>query len=390
MKKFDKSEALFPVKKKLNFLSHCSVSPTYGPAANAGAEFLRRQSEDGLSIFFNHYKDEKSMLPRFHKLFAQLLKTSSDNITCTGNTAQGLNIIANGYPFESGDEIISYVHEYPANHYPWKLQESRGVKLKLLTDVDVVGGVSDKFARGWSFDELIRLVTEKTKIIAISHVQFTSGYTADLKKLGAFCKEKNIDLVVDAAQSLGSMPVYPEEFGVSAVASAGWKWLLGPLGIGVLYTSKEFRSKIKITLGGADNMVQGARYLDHTWNPFEDGRKFEYATLPAPGIEALSSCLEEIFTVHSPEEIQSEIFRLQDLVLANIDRDSFQPLEFSKENRSGILSVIPLKKSGTEISAELLKNGILLSERSGYLRFAPHFCTTDNEILSAVEKINSL
>lgn len=390
MKTFDKSEALFPVKTKLNFLSYCSVSPMYGPAATTGAEFLRRQSEDGLSMFFNYYKDEKNMLPKFHKLFAELFKTSPENITCTGNTAQGLNMIANGYPFEAGDEIISYVHEYPANHYPWKLQESRGVTLKLLKDFDPIGGISEKFARGWSFEELTKLVTKKTRIIAISHVQFTSGYKADLKKLGAFCKDKNIDLVVDAAQSLGSVPVYPEEYGVSAIASAGWKWLLGPLGIGVMYTSKEFRSKIKITQGGADNMIQGANYLDHTWNPFEDGRKFEYSTLPAPGIESLINCLEEIFTVHSPEEIQAEIFRLQDLVLSGINRDLFMPLEFSTENRSGILSVIPLKRPGTEISAELLKKGILLSERSGYLRFAPHFCSKDDEILSAVECINSL
>jgi selenocysteine lyase/cysteine desulfurase len=386
---FDKSKKLFPYKDSLNFLSFCSVSPMYGPGAAAGSEYFRRQSESGIRVF-EYYAGPKSILGRFHSLSADLLATSSDDISVTSNTAEALNMIANGYPFEPGDEIISYIHEYPANHYPWKLQESRGVKLVLLSDCDPLSGIPEGYARGWSFSELEEKITKRTRVIALSHVQFTSGYAADLAKLGALCKENDIDLILDVAQSLGSLPLEPEKYGVAALASAGWKWLLGPVGIGLMYTSPEFRAKIDITMAGADHMTQGTDYLDHTFSPFSDGRKFEYSTLPVPSVEALSQVIEEVFLKYTVEKISEEIFRLQDIVLNTIDRDCFLPLAFEGVHRSGILSVISLKRSAVELSAELRRKGILLSERSGYLRFAPHFCTSDEEIQHAVELLNSL
>ena len=119
-------------------------------------------------------------------------------------------MIANGYPFEPGDQIISYVNEYPANHYPWVIQaQRRGVELILLSDSAIeqeqregAGPIPDSFAKGWSFDELESKITPKTKVIALSHVQFTNGFAADLSKLGELCQSHGIDLVIDAAQGL--------------------------------------------------------------------------------------------------------------------------------------------------------------------------------------------
>ena len=198
----------------------------------------------GLGMLFE-YVDDDHVGDRFHRNFGQLFKTSPENISMMTNTSESLSMIANGYPLEAGDQIISYVNEYPANHYPWVMQaKRRGVELILLSDVDPVqesrpytSPIPDQFARSWSFKELESRVTDRTRIIALSHVQFTSGFAADLPRLGEFCQSKGIDLVIDAAQGLGCLPIYPEEYGISCVASAGWKWLLGPPGTGVLYLS---------------------------------------------------------------------------------------------------------------------------------------------------------
>ncbi len=143
--------------------------------------------------------------------------------------------------------------------------------------------------------ELEKKVSPKTRIIALSHVQFTSGYTADLQKLGSFCKERNIDLVIDGAQSVGCLPLYPEECNVAAVAVSSWKWLMGPFGAGLLYTSAEFRKKIEVTMVGSSSMQQGLEYLDHSWNPHVDGRKFEYSTLSWEHLAALNGLLDDVF-----------------------------------------------------------------------------------------------
>ena len=330
MLKLQRTPEKFPIKKTTNFMAYCSVSPLYGPASDRAIKCLKMQSEMGLGMIFE-YMGEDHIANRFKKNFAALMKTEADNITMTTNTSEAISMIANGYPFEPGDQVISYVNEYPANHYPWVVQQKRrGVELVLLgdvpfeqTDEDGVADVPDSFARSWSFEELESAITDRTRIIAISHVQFTSGSAADLERLGALCKEKDIDLVVDAAQSLGCLPVYPEEWNISAVAAAGWKWLLGPVGAGVMYTCQEFRDKIEITMSGADQMKQETQYLDHTWDPHTTGQKFEYSTVTYSALDGLSTCVEELFVPNSPEQVRDHNFGLQDLALEKLNLSKY-------------------------------------------------------------------
>ena len=384
---FDKSEELFPYKKKLNFIAFCSVSPLYAPAAKAAKDYYDRQSVDGLCLY-DYYAGALSIPARFRSAVAKLISTSPENITIPTNTSEALNLVANGYPFQPGDEIVSFVHEYPANHYPWVLQQKRGVKLKLLQNDNLKEKIPQGLVGGWSNIEA--LVTKKTKIISLSHVQFTSGYAADLAELGAFCKNRGIDLVIDAAQSLGSLPIDVEKYGISALAASGWKWLLGPVGTGVLYTSKAFRDKIEITMSGADHMLQQMEYLNHDWNPFEDGRKFNYSTISYASVEGLATVIDQVFNHYSVEAIQKEIFRLQDLALSLLDRTKYLPIEHEPRHRSGILAIVPKKGNAKEIHAELKKNNVLITPRDGYLRFAPHFCTTELEIEKAISLLNKL
>ena len=395
-KKLNVDLSHFPHKQNVNFLAYCSISPLNSPAAERAIHFANRQREVGRGMLFEYVGDE-NIAERFRKNFGQLMKTSPDNISMMTNTSEGLSMIANGYPFEPGDQIVSYINEYPANHYPWRLQANRGVELIQLSDTDIqqenrpyTSPIDAKFARGWSFEELESVVTERTRIVAISHVQFTSGYAANLKQLGDFCKSKNIDLVVDAAQGLGCLPVYPKEFGIACVASAGWKWMLGPIGSAVMYTSPEFRDKIAITMSGADHMKQDTEYLDHTWAPFENARKFEYSTVSYSVLDALSVGLETIFLPHTMEAIRDSNFALQELALEHLNFDKYQPVVHLPEHRSGLLAIIPKVSSAKQISRILDDQNIILTPRDGYLRFAPHLCTTEDEVLQAVEALNAI
>ena len=387
----------YPSKQNINFLAYCSVSPLNRPAAERAKKYIDRQSQVGRGMLFEYVGDEH-VANRFHRNFGQLLKTSPENISMTTNTSEAISMVANGYPFEPGDQVISYVNEYPANHYPWVVQaRRRGVELLLLSDVDATqesractGPIPDSLPRAWSFEELESRVTDRTRIIAISHVQFASGYAADLSRLGKFCKSNGIDLVVDAAQGLGCLPIYPEEHGIACVASAGWKWLLGPAGTGVLYTSPSFRDKIEITMSGADHMKQDTEYLDHTWAPFSCGRKFEYSTVSYALLDGLSVGVEKVFLPNSMEQIKAHNFALQELALENLDLEKYQPVVHSPEHRSGILALIPRVSNAKQISSTLDKQKIIITPRDGYLRFAPHICTTEDEVLQAVAALNKI
>lgn len=387
----------FPAKKNVCFLGYCSISPLTAPAAERSAKFIRRQQEIGRGVIFE-YSGDQQIARRFHRNFADLLRTSEDNVSMLTSTSEGLSMIANGYPFRPGDQIISYVHEYPANHYPWILQaRHRGAELVLLDDVPCqqepragCGPIPETMARCWSFDELVSRINTRTRVIALSHVQFTSGFAADLERLGNLCREKKIDLVIDAAQSLGSLPLYPEQLGISCLAASGWKWLMGPIGSSVLYTSPEFRDKIEITMTGADQMLQDTEYLDHRWAPHTTGKKFEYSTVAYAVLDGLSVGVEQVFGRQSMEGIRDRIFELQELALEQLDLSKYQPVVHPKKHRSGILSLIPRFSDPRTISASLERENIIITPRDGYLRFAPHFCTDESEINRGVAALNRM
>ncbi len=383
---FDKSENVFPSINKAIFLAHCSVSPIYSGAARAMKDFVTNLAEGGIAALPGYF----DVMPDFHRNVAKFLRTSDRNISYVHNAAEGLCMIANGYPFQAGDQVISYIHEYPSNHYPWVLQRERDVELLLLSDSDPLGELSNiARPKGWSMAELEERVTQRTRIIAIRHVQFTSGYAADLQELGSFCKERGIDLIVDCAQSLGCLPVYPEEYGISAVVASGWKWLMGPKGSGVLFTSEELRNKLNVTMAGPGLMHQGLNYLDHSWAPHSDGRFFEYSTLPWDHVAAMNVLLEEIFLRYSMEDIRAEVFRLQDLLLQNLDPDIMQVLRFQEKNRSGILAAEPVGDY-KKITERLSEKGVIITAPIGYLRLAPHFYNSDTQIIASAQVINEV
>lgn len=366
------------------YLAHCAISPFFGPAAEREKELADLQRDRGVRIA----QEYVPTLEGLHRAAAALLHTTPDNISSQRNTTEGMSLVANGYPFRDGDRIISYIHEYPANHYPWKLQEARGVSLDLLPDRVVGTAASPAGPCGWDLNDLEALVTDRTRVIAISHVQFASGFAADLGELGAFCHSHNIDLVIDAAQSFGCLPIYPEKWHIAAVATSGWKWLLGPVGTGLLYTSAALRDKLGHIMVGAESMQQGIDYLDHRWQPHRTAKRFEYSTAALSLAGALEVCLRGCHLQEGIEHIWARVAGHIDCIVAGLDRDRLQPILFDAPHRSGILALQP-QADVDVLARQLLEQRVVTSPRAGYLRLAPHFYLSEAEILRATDILNT-
>jgi cysteine desulfurase / selenocysteine lyase len=385
---FDKSNARFPIKDRYIFLSHCGVSPLHGAAMRKELEIAEEQTRMA-SLLFEKYD---VVLGGLRKSAGRLLRTSERNVAFVRNTSEGINLIADGYPFERDDVVITYKNEYPANYYPWKLQEKRG-RAKLVELPNRGAATSD--AQGppvaWTLDDLRDRLkeNERTRVVALSHVQFASGYCADLQALADLCRAHEVDLVLDVAQSLGCLPVYPEQLGVAAVVSSGWKWLMGPIGTGLIYTSEQFREKLNLVMVGAGTMKQGTDYLDHTWEPHDCSKVFEYSTAPLSLAAALECCIRELALDRPIEDVAAEIWRLQDVFLREIDRDMFRPIFAGTEQRSSILSLaVPVDPD--VLQQELRNERVICTARGGYLRIAPHFYNTDDQLEQAAHLLNRI
>ena len=372
---FDKSPSLFPVRRKHVYLANCAIGPLYAPAAARAHAFLDAQAEEGMVGVARF----ASVLTTFREKAARLLGVAPDDMAYVSNTAEGMGLIANGYPFEPGDQVIGYVHEFPSNHYPWALQRRRGVELVLLGDVDPLGDLPAGAPRAWSMEELEAKTTGRTRVVALSHVQFASGWAADLAELGAFCRARGIDLIVDAAQSLGVLPVRPTEHGIAAVAASAWKWLLASRGAGLLYTSPALREKLLVTMAGDAGMRHRLDYLNHAWDPDPGARRFEYSTLPWEHLLTIETVLDEVFLRYGTGEIGREVTRIQDLLLEGLAESTLRPVVFPREHRSGILAV-RTPGDARAVVRSLAERGIVATAQGGYLRLAPHFYLDDEDV----------
>jgi selenocysteine lyase/cysteine desulfurase len=382
---FNKSPERYPIKNQGIYLAHCGISPLYSQAARRATALIEEQTLNGGSHFMDFYEP---ILADFKEQAGLLLQTPAENIAAVRNTSEALSMIANGYPFEPGDEIITFEHEYPANFYPWLIQERRGVKVRQIPNLPAREDIDPGLVGIVPYEAIEQLITPRTRIVALSHVQFTSGYAIDLARIGALCKARGIDFIVDVAQSLGSMPVFPESMHISALASAGWKWMLGPMGIGVFYTSPAFREKLAPVIIGAETMTQGFDYLDHGWKPHLTAKRFEYSTSAITHVAALATCLEQNHNHYGIAAIFGEIQRLQDVFLAHFDHPQIKPLVFEGPHRSGILS-LAAPEAG-KYSQALAAKGIQTTARGGFLRIAPHFYNTDMEMEHAARRVGEL
>ena len=386
MATFDKSPAAFPGRDRQVFLLTCGASLLPAVALERMVAAAHDQAESGGLVFGSYVET----LDRFHRTAAELLGTDRANVSFQRNTTEGLSLVAGGYPFRPGDEVISYVHEYPANHYPWRNLERRGVSLVELPNVPYSGDPDADRPYAFSLDDLEQRITRRTRMVALSSAQFTSGFAVSVESLAEICRDHGIDLVLDGAQSLGAIPLRPDEHGIAAVAAPGWKWLLGPIGSGLMYTSPELRDKLEHVAVGAETMLQGVDYLDHSWAPHRSAKRFEYATASPALVSALEASIAGIHLRYGVEAIRAEILRLLDVLISTLDPAVFVVPQRAEVNRSGILSVVPRRSPPEDLVQELLRRGFVTSSRGGYVRIAPHFYITEEEIARLARAMNEL
>jgi len=271
--------SLFPITNRAIYLNHAAVSPLPTPTVEAIDSQLKDVRDNG-SINFRSWIAVKE---RARSLLAELLGARPEQVAFMRNTSDSLSTVANGLDWRTGQNVVTFRREFPANIYPWlRLRNIFGVEVRMCEERD--GRVD--------MEELENLVDENTRVIAISHVQYASGFRADLERLGRIARKRDALLVVDAIQSLGVIPLNVEAELVDVAAGASHKWLLGPEGVGYLYLSDRARERLQPTLVGWTSVPNPEDYnnFDQEWNT--GTLAWETGTGPTALIHGLNASLE--------------------------------------------------------------------------------------------------
>src|SRR5882762_7532982 len=167
----DALRSLFPVTERLNYLNHAAVSAPPAATIAAVESQLADVSENG-SVNFRSWIATKE---RTRQLLATILGARPEQVAFMRNTSDGLSTVGNGLRWQPGDNLVTFRHEFPSNLYPWlRIRDALGVEVRVCEERE--GRVDT--------DELIRLIDRKTRVVAISQVQYASGFRSDLERIG--------------------------------------------------------------------------------------------------------------------------------------------------------------------------------------------------------------
>ncbi|HSE23010.1 MAG TPA: aminotransferase class V-fold PLP-dependent enzyme [Pyrinomonadaceae bacterium] len=360
--------ALFPITQRAIYLNHAAVSPLPIPAIEAVESQLRDVHKNGSLNF----RDWLGIKESARGLLSQLLNARPEQVAFTRNTSDGLSTVANGLRWRSGDNIVTFKNEFPSNIYPWlRLTQTAGVELRTC---DEHNGRID-------LDELTGLVNQQTRIIAISHVQFASGFRVDLERLGTLARKHDALLVVDTIQALGVVPTDVQGQLIDVAAGGGHKWLLSPEGTGYLFLSDRARERIEPTLVGWVSVPHPEDHFnwDQGWN--EGALAWETGTGPAALFYGLEASLR-LIRYQGVRRIQKYLKELTDYFCSQLDLRSYEIVSSRLENEQSQIVCIRHKGGipAMELYSRLKQGRIITAPRGDRLRIAPHFYNNHEDI----------
>ena len=343
-------------------------------------------SNFGIDIVSRAWDIVNNTRPKLQKL---INAKESHEIAFVKNTAEGISILANGIKYNEGDNIVIADQEHQSILFPWIAAHERyGVELKIVKsigkDVDV--------------DGLIAAIDEHTRVVAVSSVQFSTGFRADLKKLGAACKEKGVIFCVDGIQALGRLKIDVQEMNIDWLAAGGNKGLLATLGAGFVYCSDRIVKDVIPCYAGYQSTVSHVSppsittEFDHLeWYPH--ARRFESGNLSYNCIEAISNGVDLVLEL-GIENIESHI-KMLEKHLRNLISDLKLTVVQAENEKDwgGVVCVYYPPEKENEVVKILENHKIVGTMRGGYIRFGLNFYNTmeQMEIVSkALHEIDNL
>ena len=364
----------FPVTSEIIFFDHARVAPLPKRVKQVVTAFI----DDATRFGTAHYETWVLELERTRKKFAELINANPDEIAFVKNTSEGISIVANGFDWQLGDNVVIPDIEFPANVYPWWNLKQRGVETRMVKSVE--GRVL--------FDELIKQVDNRTRILSISSVECNSGFRSNLNRLGTFCKEKGILFFVDAIQSLGVLPLDVKKDHIDFLSADGHKWMLSVEGLGGFYISKNVVDRIRPTTMGWGNVVNAENFMDYDFTLQKDAKKFEEGTPNTISIHAFGAALGLLLET-GIDNIEKRVITLGDYIIAELNRRNIKIYSSTLLNeRSGNISFI-LDKDVSKLYSFMLENKIKLTVRDGLVRFSPHFYNNEDEVLQVFDLLDS-
>ncbi len=378
--------AQFPhVERGIRYLNHAAQSPLARATVDAVNDHLYER-HNGMMMT---YPKDMEVIAQCRERIRTLVNAPDINqIAFIGNTSEGLNRVTSGLDWRPGDEIILNSIEFPSNVYPYRKLEPQGVRCIFIDAAD--GTIP--------LERIEAAITPKTRMIAISAVQFLSGWRSDMEAIGQLCRHHDIWFVVDGIQAAGVTPVDVQRWNADAFATGGLKWLMAPMGIGFLYLSDRLCDRLKTPDPGWLSVEEPWELLRYDQPLRTNAWRYEGGVSNIPGIYGLNASIGLLLEA-GIDRIHAHVLTCNRILREGLQRAGLEDagiIPFTTDNpihQSGILTYeLPQHMDHELLEQSLRDNGIFVSIRDKKLRFSPHGYSTLEEIeqvIIATEMISS-
>jgi cysteine desulfurase/selenocysteine lyase len=362
----------FPLSEDISYLNHAAVAPWPWRTVEAVRRFAEENAHQGSKSYLQWLEVESCLRQQLQQL---INAPASDDIALLKNTSEALSVVAFGLSWQAGDNIVSSNEEFPSNRVVWEALREQGVELRQ----------ADLQAADTPEDALFARVDQRTRLIAVSSIQYGSGRRLDLEKIGAYCRQHQILFCVDAIQSIGAVRFDVQATGADFVMADGHKWMLGPEGLALFYCRAELRDELRLNQYGWHMTDAYVNFDQAVWQPAATARRFECGSPNMLGIHALFTSLSLLLEVGMEQVEAAVLDNARTLFEAITASPQLELLSDPTPGRfGGIVTFRHRELENQQLFDYLTKNGVMCAMRGGGVRFSPHFYTPRDTLLRAV------
>jgi len=365
----------FNLRNDLIYLNHAGVSPW--PLRTARA--VRNFAEENMSQGSLGYPDWLRVESALRMQARQLLNApSKEDIALLKNTSEAISAVAYGLDWSPGDNVVSSDQEFPSNRIVWQSLSVNGVEFR---EADLGSGASPE-------DALFSLVNDRTKLLTISSVQYSTGLKMDLERIGQFCRQRGVLFCVDAIQSLGAVQFDVQKTRADFLMADGHKWMIGPEGLALFYSRPEARDRLRLNQFGWHMVEEMGDFDRRDWTAAKTARRFECGSPNMLGIYALNASLSLLLEA-GMDKVESEVLKRIEYLFDKIT--SVPVLELitpGVTNRyAGIVTFRHRDIDNNILYNYLMQNKVMCAPRSGGIRLSPHFYTPYEQLDQVIDMV---
>lgn len=369
-----------PIAQRLVYFDHAAVAPLPAPTRDAIQTWLTQATEQG-DVAWHQWA---ARVEQLRATAARLIGARPTEVCLVPNTTAGISLVAEGYPWREGDNVVTLANEFPSNQYPWMNLVSRGVETRRVA---VNGGAVN-------LDEIAAACDSRTRIVSVSWVGYATGWRVDLGEVGELCRRRGCLFFLDAIQGLGVFPLDVHAAGIDFLAADGHKWMLGPEGAGLLYIKQEHLNRLRPLNCGWNSVVAGSDYTRIDLTLKSSAARYEGGSQNCCGLIGLAASLDVLASLGlSPtaSPIAEHVLAITDYAcerLARLGATFLAPRE--KNHRSGIVTFQIHGQDPHQLRRRLEAAGIITRYRAGGVRISPHGYATMEEVDRMIDVLSAV